>query len=131
MKPMTTFGDDNHKPSRAANALWIVLVVTTGICLSTFFACATPFAALATLAALKLGRRDAIVVIGLVWAANQAIGFGFLAYPWPWDCPAWGLAIGMSAGLAMLAAKSLATTRPAPLAVSRPFVAAFTAFELA
>jgi hypothetical protein len=130
MKPTTTFGDDHHKPSRAANALWIVLIVTTGICLSTFFACATPFAALATLAVLKLGRRDAIAVIGLVWAANQAIGFGLLGYPWTWDCAAWGLAIGVSVGFAMLAAKSLATTRPAPLVVSLPFVAAFTAFEL-
>jgi hypothetical protein len=131
MKATTIFGDDHRKPSRAANALWIVLIVTSGICLSTFFACATPFAALATLATLKLGRRDAIAAIGLVWAANQAIGYGLLGYPWTWDSAAWGLAIGISAGLAMLAAKSLATRRPAPLVVSLPFVAAFTAFELA
>lgn len=130
MRTITNFGDDHLKPSRAASALWIVLIVTSGICLSTFFACATPFAALATLAALKLGRRQAITVIGLVWAANQAIGYGFLGYPWTWDSGAWGLAIGVSVGLAMLVAKSLATTRPAPLVISLPFVAAFAAFEL-
>lgn len=130
MKMITNFGDDDLKPFRTANALWIVLIVTSGICLSTVFACATPFAALATLAALKLGRGQAIAVIGSVWAANQVIGYGFLGYPWTWDSAAWGLAIGVSAGLAMLAARSLATTRPAPLVISLPFVAAFAMFEL-
>jgi len=129
MKTIINFGDDDLKPSRAASAVWIVLIVTSGICLSTFFACATPFAALATLAALRLGRWQASAVIGLVWVANQAIGYAFLGYPWTWDSAAWGLAIGVSAGLAMLAANGLATTRPAPLMVSLPFVAAFAAFE--
>jgi hypothetical protein len=130
MEPTKDFGYDQLGSTRAVNALWIVLIVTSGTCLSTFFACATPFAALATLAALKLGRRDAITVIGLVWLANQAIGYGLLGYPWTWDSAAWGLAIGASAGLAFLAARGLSTTRPAPLAVSLPFVAAFAAFEL-
>ena len=65
-----------------------------------------------------------------MWLANQAIGYGFLGYPWTWDSAAWGLAIGASAGLAVLAARGLSTARPAPLAVSLPFVAAFVAFEL-
>jgi hypothetical protein len=130
MEPTKDFGYDHLGSTKAVNALWIVLIVTSGICLSTFFACATPFAALTTLAALKLGRRDAITVIGLVWLANQAIGYGLLGYPWTWDSAAWGLAIGASVGLAFLAARGLSTTRPAPLAVSLPFVAAFAAFEL-
>jgi len=130
MKPTQDFGHDRPVPARAVSALWIVLIVTSGICLSTFFACATPFAALATLAALKIGQREAVIAMGLVWLANQAIGYGFLGYPWTWDSAAWGLAIGASAGLAFLAAKGLSITRPAPLAVSLPFVAAFAAFEL-
>ena len=81
MEPTKHLGYDHLGSTRAVNALWIVLIVTSGTCLSTFFACATPFAALATLAALKLGRRDAITVIGLVWLANQVIGYGFLGYP--------------------------------------------------
>ena len=116
--------------SHAGYALWIALIVITGVCLSTFFACATPFAALATVAALKLGRRDAMVVVGMVWLANQAIGYGLLGYPWTWDSAAWGLAIGASADLAVLAARALSTDRPAPLAVSLPFVAGFATFEL-
>lgn len=131
MRPTKDFSDDRlGSASQVGRAIWIALIVTSGICLSTFFACATPFAALATLAALKLGRRDTIAVVGLVWLANQAIGYGFLGYPWTWDSAAWGLAIGASAGLAILAASGLSTVRPASLAVSLPFVAAFTAFEL-
>lgn len=130
MKPTKDFGYDGLERNRRERALWIVMIVTSGICLSTFFACVTPFAALTTLAALKLARRDSLFVVGLVWLANQAIGYGFLGYPWTWDSAAWGLAIGASAGLAVLAARGLSTTRPAPLAVSLPFVAAFAAFEL-
>jgi hypothetical protein len=130
MKAIKDLGYDYLEPTRTMRTLWALLIVTGGICLSTFFACATPFAALATLAVLNLARRDAIIVIGLIWLANQAIGYGFLGYPWTWDSAAWGLAIGASAYLAVLAAMALSTTRPAPLAVSLPFVAAFAAFEL-
>jgi hypothetical protein len=40
------------------------------------------------------------------------------------------VAIGVSVGFALVAANGLSTARPAPLAVSLPFVAAFAAFEL-
>jgi hypothetical protein len=129
MKPARNFGDDRLEPTRTERALWIAMTVTCGLGLSTLFACVTPFAALATAAALKLGRREAILVVALVWLANQAIGYGLLGYPWTWDSAAWGIAIGASAGLALLAARGLSTARPAPLAVSLPFVAAFAAFE--
>jgi hypothetical protein len=73
---------------------------------------------------------DAINVTGLVWLANQAIGYGVLGYPWTWDSMAWGLAIGLSACLAIPVATALSTTRPVRLAVSLPFVAAFATYEL-
>jgi hypothetical protein len=130
MKPTRNFVDDRLDSSASSRALWIALIVISGVCLSPFFACATPFAALATVAALKLDRRDMVCVAGLVWLANQAIGYGFLSYPRTWDSAAWGLAIGVSATAAIAAARSLSTVRRAPLAVSLPFVAAFTAFEL-
>ena len=116
-------------PEEAGRAIWITLIVACGTCLSPMFACVTPFAALSALAALKLDRRDAAAVVGVVWLANQAMGYGFLGYPWTWDSAAWGLAIGACSGLAVLAARALSASRPAPLAVSLPFVAAFTAFE--
>lgn len=113
----------------AGRVIWIALIVGSGIGLSVFFACATPFAALATLTALKAERRDAAVV-GLAWAGNQAVGYGYLGYPLTWDSAAWGLAIGLSAGLALLAAIALSPRRPASFAVSLPFVGAFAAYEL-
>lgn len=109
---------------------WIALIVGSGIGFSFFFACATPFAALATLAALKVERRDTIAIVGLVWLANQVIGYSVLGYPWTWDSAAWGLAIGASGLLALLAAIALAPTRSAPLAVSLPFIGAFATYEL-
>jgi hypothetical protein len=130
MKSMRDLGHRHAEPGEAGRWIWIALIVTSGACLTPFFACVTPFAALATLAALNLGRRDMFAVVGLVWLVNQVIGYGILGYPWTWDSAAWGLAIGASVGLAVLAATGLSITRPAPLAVSLPFVAAFATFEL-
>lgn len=110
--------------------LWLGLIVAGGAGFSLFFACATPFAALATLAALKMGRREGLAVVGLAWLANQAIGYGILGYPWTWDSLAWGASIGLSSILACLAAAALASTRPVRLAISLPFVAAFATYEL-
>lgn len=115
---------------RLSRATWIASLVAGGAGLSLFFACATPFAALATLAALKTDRRDTAMVVGLIWLANQFIGYAFLGYPWTWDSAAWGIAIGASAGLAVLAASALSATRRTSLAISLPFVGAFAAYEL-
>ena len=114
----------------APRPVWMVLIVAGGACLSPFFACVTPFAAVATVAALKLGGRDAFASVGLVWLANQVIGYGFLAYPVTWDSGAWGVAIGASSGLAVIVAKGLSSADRVPLAISLPFVGAFAAFEL-
>ena len=121
--------DTNVASDPAGRAVWITLIVACGSCLSPLFACVTPFAALAALAALKLRPGDRAAVVGFVWLANQVIGYGFLGYPWTWDSAAWGVAIGACCGLAVLAAKALSAPRPAPLAISLPFMAAFTVFE--
>jgi hypothetical protein len=110
--------------------LWLALLVSGGLGLSLFFACATPFAAIATLAALWLPRRDALIAVGLVWLANQAVGYGLLGYPWTLDSLAWGAAIGVSSYLGLFAAIALSADRPVSLATSLPFVAAFVVYEL-
>ena len=121
----------SRERASAARAVWMALIVTAGAGLSLVYACATPFAALATLAALKTDKRDTALVIGLVWLANQVIGYGFLGYPRTWDSLAWGAAIGVAAGVALLAAMALALAphRKGPFAISLPFVGAFTAYE--
>lgn len=127
---MTAIGTTGYQENQSAQWVWTALIIMSGVLLSAYFACVTPFAALATLAALKLGRGKAFSMMGLVWLANQAIGYGLLGYPWTWDSAAWGLVIGVAIGVATVAARALATTRPAPFAVSLPFVAAFAVYEM-
>jgi hypothetical protein len=79
---------------------WIATLTVATIASTVIFACATPFAALAALAALYMNRRDAFIVTGLTWATNQVVGYGFLNYPHSWDSFAWGVAIGVGAILA-------------------------------
>ena len=108
---------------------------TAAVTLFSFaLACATPFPALAALAALHLRRSDALVLTGIAWVANQAIGYGFLGYPQTWDSFAWGGVIGLSA----LAATAVAigaetlTRRAGRLAAAVvSFTAAFIAYEAA
>jgi hypothetical protein len=80
----------------------ILTVLTVASTLAV--ACGTPFAALATLAALFLPRRDAFVLIAVNWLANQAIGFGLLHYPLNWDCYRGGINLGIAALLSTMAA---------------------------
>lgn len=86
-------------------ATWIVLLVAASTAFSLGFACATPFAAFAAAAALTMNRRSAMLLVGLVWLANQGIGFGVLHYPWTMDSLAWGIGLGIVALLSTLGAE--------------------------
>lgn len=116
---------------RTAQPLWAAVLVVGCIALSTVFACATPFAALATLAAMTSTRRYALLMVLAAWLANQAIGYGLLDYPWTWDSFAWGVAIGGSACLAVLVARVTVARGSAMRAASLSFIAAFGMYELA
>ena len=108
----------------------ILTVLTVASTLAV--ACGTPFAALATLAALFLPRRDAFVLVAVNWLANQAIGFGLLHYPLNWDCYRGGIDLGIAALLstmaALLAQGALRNVVTAPRAIGS-FAAAFIAYE--
>jgi hypothetical protein len=119
-----------RQPTAAQRAMWVGLVAVGGAGFSLIFACVTPFAALGTLAALKMERRDAALAIGLVWFINQAVGYGILGYPWTWSSLGWGFAIGAAGYLALGAAMALSAARPVTLAISLPFVGAFAVYEL-
>ena len=84
--------------------VWIALLVAASAAFSLGFACATPFVAFASIAALTMPRRDALLLIGLVWFANQAVGVGLLHYPWTADCLAWGVGLGIVSVLATFGA---------------------------
>ncbi len=83
---------------------WITFLTIATILGSFVFACATPFAALAALGVLFLPRRDAFILVGVTWAANQIVGFVFLHYPLTADTFGWGAAMGVAALLATAAA---------------------------
>jgi hypothetical protein len=76
-------------------ALWPCAAILIAGCVSAslVFACATPFAAFAVLAAAVLPLRSALLTIGLVWLVNQAIGFCVLDYPRDLNAGLWGLGI--------------------------------------
>ena len=81
----------------AGSRPWITTLVVSSIAFSTIFACATPFAALAVIAAVTLGRRDAIFCVLAAWLANQFIGYAFLGYPQTAGSFAWGGVMAVAA----------------------------------
>ncbi|WP_036262176.1 hypothetical protein [Methylocapsa aurea] len=85
--------------------LWIALLVAASVAFTLGFACAAPLAAFAGVAALTMPRQQALLLVGLVWFANQAVGFGVLHYPWTADTLAWGAGLGAVALLATLTAE--------------------------
>lgn len=95
-------------PNEARRWLWILLLTAASVFVTLGMACATPFAALATLAALHMSRRDGLALIGIAWLADQAVGYGLLEYPRTASSVAWGVVLGMAAVLALVAARALA-----------------------
>ncbi len=113
---------------------WIGLLGGASIGFSLVFACATPFVALVTLAALTMSRRDAFIVTGAVWLANQAVGYGILDYPQTFDSYAWGVAIGLTVLLALAVARAIGERfeRSGPfVSTGLAFLSAFAVYELA
>jgi hypothetical protein len=90
--------------SGAAQLFCLVLLIAASVSASLVFACATPFAAFAVLAAATLPLRQALATIALVWAVNQAIGFGILDYPRDLNTMVWGAGILAAALLTTVAA---------------------------
>ena len=88
-----------HRP------VWIALLVAASVAFSLGFACATPIAAFAAIAALTMSRRDSLLLVCLVWFTNQALGFGVLHYPWTVNSLAWGAGLGIIALLSVLGAE--------------------------
>lgn len=119
-------------PNEARRWLWILLLTAASVFVTLGMACATPFAALATLAALHMSRRDGLALIGIAWLADQAVGYGLLGYPGTANSVAWGVILGVGAFVALLAAQALVERlrkRGAVLAGGLAFVGAFVAYE--
>jgi hypothetical protein len=104
MRREDNMSDAMTKPA-ATTLLWSTLLGITAILGSYGLACVFPFAALAALAVITLPTRQAVVLLGAVWAANQIVGFTLLSYPHDGQALAWGVIIGVAAYAALAAAK--------------------------
>src|ERR1700689_5675916 len=115
-------------------ALFCLFLLIAGCALASFaFACATPFAAYAVIAAAMLPLSSALLVVGAAWIVNQAIGFGALHYPHDANTVFWGLAIGPAALAATATAAFLlrALSRRSQLAaLGAVLVVGYAAYEL-
>ena len=112
----------------------MALLVGASIVFSLGLACGVPLAAFAAAVALSLSRRDALLLILLVWLANQLVGFILLDYPWTATTFAWGAVLGIVAILATLAGQWMAkrfadTVRSVRFATT--FLVAFAVYEAA
>ncbi|WP_298243280.1 hypothetical protein [uncultured Bradyrhizobium sp.] len=110
-------------------------LLTASCALASFaFACATPFAAFAVVAAAMLRLRPALLVVTGAWLVNQTIGFGALHYPADASTIAWGFVIGAAALLATAASSTVLGLLPqgrTPLALAITLVVAYGIYELA
>jgi hypothetical protein len=113
--------------------VWLGLLVAVSAAITVVFTCVTPFAAFAVIAAATVSRRDAVMLAVALWLTNQAVGFGFLHYPWTAAALAWGLALGAGAVVGALAAleifRRLGSLRPLARNVCA-FGAAFVLYQL-
>lgn len=124
----------NDFTGRRASTLWIMLLTVASVLTTLALACATPFAALAALAAVHLKRRDGLALIGASWLASQAVGFCVLDYPRDAKTFAWGAAIGLAALASVLAAgwAAKAVTRHGYIArIAAAYVGGFLAYKAA
>ncbi len=123
----------NEESDAIRRGIWIALLTGASIVFSIAFKCAMPFAALATLAAMNMQRRDAVALVAMAWLVNQAIGFGLLHYPHTLETYTWGAAIGAAALLALGAAMGVAALERFGRwgATGAAFAAAFVAYEAA
>jgi hypothetical protein len=90
-------------------AAWSAFLIVGSAVGSLALACATPFAALAAVAAATLPPRLALVTTMGVWLANQGIGFAVLGYPMTASSLVWGPVLGAAALAATAAAVHVAS----------------------
>jgi hypothetical protein len=114
--------------------LFCCLLLTAACGLASFaFACATPFAAFAVVAAATLPLQSALLVTAATWLVNQAIGFGYLHYPIDASTILWGFVIGaaaLAATGAAVAALRWTRHRGTVVALAAALVGAYVAYEL-
>jgi hypothetical protein len=110
---------------------WTVLLALASVGFSYFFACVTPFIALPLFVLCVMPAVSRLGLAGFaaaIWLTNQAVGFGFLNYPFTVDSLGWGMALGVAAVMCALGGQFifefLRTKNSLVLAVMGAFCAA-------
>lgn len=117
---------------RPIGIAWPALLLGAALLSSVTFACVTPFAAFAVLAAATMSLPRAVTTVAAVWLVNQALGFCALGYPLDGTTVAWGGAIGLAALAGTVASnRAMAATTEWPFAarLAAAFAAAFFLYE--
>ncbi|WP_439569404.1 hypothetical protein [Sphingopyxis sp.] len=117
---------------RGASALWVALLTAASTATTLALACATPFPALAALAAVHMRRREGVALMLLAWLASQFVGFFLLGYPRDGSTLAWGFALGTAAvgsALAGYAAVRALNYRSVAARLALAYAAGFTAYK--
>ncbi|MBC9031347.1 hypothetical protein IAG41_02985 [Sphingomonas sp. JC676] len=116
-----------------ASTLWIVLLTVASTLTTLIFACATPFPALAALAALHMRQRDGLILMLLSWFVSQVVGFGLLGYPRELETLAFAmdlLTAALGSALAAYAVLRRMCSAAFAMRLIASYVAAFVAFKL-
>jgi len=124
-----------HPVASRLAPMFCFALLTASCALASFaFACATPFAAFAVVAAAMLPLRPALLVVTGAWLVNQTIGFGALHYPIDGSTIAWGFVIGAATLLATAVASAVLRLLPQDrtlLMLAITLAAAYGTYELA
>jgi hypothetical protein len=119
-------------PNPGASALWISLLTAASTLTTLALACATPFPALAALAAVHMRRRDGVALMLAAWAASQFVGFFLLGYPRDASTLGWAAGLGTAAvgsALAGYAVLRALNYRSVAVRLATAYAAGFTAFK--
>jgi hypothetical protein len=131
--PKETPAMSTLSPALSRN-LWLGAMAVAGIATTLIFKCATPYPALAALAALHVDRRGGVALMLVSWLAAQVTGFALLHYPVSAESIGWAVALGAGSMGALFAARLTDASLAGSAYLARlalAYVAATIAFKLA
>jgi hypothetical protein len=116
-------------PSLWPRSIWISVLIVVGVLLSSAFHCGFPLAAFTAVAIVTLNRRDALLLSGGVWLANQTVVLASSHHPATTDTLAWSAALGAIALLSCEGAGLVARRMQGFGGACAGFLAAFFAYK--
>ncbi|WP_146151061.1 hypothetical protein [Allosphingosinicella deserti] len=96
------------KSSLSGSSVWIAIIAAASTIISLVLACATPFPALAALAAGSRRKLDGLLLVGAAWVAAQAIGICIQGQTLDAEKAIWGATLLAGGMISVLAAHAIA-----------------------